>query len=118
VELYQGNTPRRKGAASLRFRDIVARAEAGESRARATLERVGQSLGVGIGNIMCGLGVPQVVVSGRIVRGWKFIQGPLREMVGRSMAGRLANAQSNPVRCPDRASEAPSKLRSRAICLV
>ena len=75
---------------------LVARAEAGESRAQATLRRVGQSLGIGIGNIICGLGVPQVVVSGRIVRGWKFIQKPVREAVGRTMAGRLAQWSVEP----------------------
>jgi predicted NBD/HSP70 family sugar kinase len=96
VELYLGNSPRLKGRDSLRFRDVVARAEAGELRARSTLQRVGQSLGVGIGNIICGLGVPQVVVSGRIVRGWKFIQEPLREVVGRTMAGRLARWSVEP----------------------
>ena len=90
VELYLGNSSRVKGRSPLRFRDIVARAEAGEQRAQATLARVGQSLGIGIGNIICGLGVPQVVVSGRIVRGWKFIQKPLCDVVGRTMAGRLA----------------------------
>jgi predicted NBD/HSP70 family sugar kinase len=97
VELYLGNNSQRlKGRSSLRFRDVVARAETGEVRARATLERVGQSLGIGIGNIICGLGVPQVVVSGRIVRGWKFIQEPLREAVGRTMAGRLAKWSVDP----------------------
>lgn len=90
VELYLGNSPRLKGRSTFRFRDVVARAEAGEVRAQATLDRVGQSLGVGIGNIICGLGVPQVVVSGRIVRGWKFIKKPLRDVVAQTMAGRLA----------------------------
>lgn len=97
VELYLANNSQRlKDRTSLRFRDIVARAEAGDGRARATLERVGQSLGIGIGNIICGLGVPQVVVSGRIVRGWKFIQEPVREAVGRTMAGRLAKWSVDP----------------------
>lgn len=96
VELYLGNSPRLQSRDSLRFRDVVARAETGELRARSTLQRVGQSLGVGIGNIICGLGVPQVVVSGRIVRGWKFIQEPLREVVGRTMAGRLARWSVEP----------------------
>lgn len=96
VELYQGNRARRNGSEALRFRDLVARAEAGESRARATLERVGQSLGVGIGNIICGLGVPQVIVGGRIVRGWKFIEEPLNDVIGRTMAGRLAKWSVEP----------------------
>lgn len=90
VELYRGQRPQTEGRPSILFRDVVSRAEAGELRAKATLERVGESLGIGIGNIICGLGIPQVVVSGRIVRGWQFIKAPLREAVGRTMAGRLA----------------------------
>ncbi|PYS77107.1 MAG: hypothetical protein DMF66_11125 [Acidobacteria bacterium] len=68
----------------------MARAEAGEARARATLARVGGYLGIGIANLISGLGVSRVVVSGRLVHGWKFISGPLHEAIGRSMAGRLA----------------------------
>jgi predicted NBD/HSP70 family sugar kinase len=96
VELYLANSPRLRGRSSLRFRDIVARAEAGEVRAQSTLERVGESLGIGIGNIICGLGVSQVVLSGRIVRGWKFIKEPLREAVAKTMAGRLAKWSVEP----------------------
>ena len=58
----------------LRFVDIVAREEAGETRAQVTLERIGDYLGIGIGNIISGLGIGQIVVSGRIVFGWKFIE--------------------------------------------
>jgi glucokinase len=67
----------------------VARAEAGEPRARAVLGRVGEYLGLGIGNVIGGLGVARVVVGGRIVRGWKFIREPLHEALARTMAGRL-----------------------------
>jgi len=90
VELYLGSRAQARDRASIRFRDIVARAEAGELRARATLARVGQSLGIGIGNIICGLGIGQVVISGRIIRGWKFIEQPVRAAVDGTMAGRLA----------------------------
>src|SRR5258708_31057411 len=96
AKLYMGNNLRLKGRSSFRFRDIVARAEAGEVRALATLERGGQSLGIGIGNIICGLGVSQVVVGGRIVRGWKFIKKPLRDVVAQTMAGRLAKWSVEP----------------------
>jgi len=96
VELYLGNGPRVKGRSLLRFRDVVTRAEAGEERAQATLERVGQSLGIGIGNIICGLGVSQVVLSGRILRGWKFIQKPLRAVVAQTMGGRLVKWSVEP----------------------
>jgi predicted NBD/HSP70 family sugar kinase len=89
VALYTGERAAWKGRAP-RFVEIVARAEAGEGRARSTLERVGGYLGIGIANLISGLGVSRVVVSGRLVHGWKFMRGPLHEAVGRSMAGRLS----------------------------
>jgi glucokinase len=72
------------------FVEVVARAEAGERRAQATLEGVGEYLGIGIANVISGLGVARVVVSGRIVYGWKYLEGSLRQAVRRTMAGRLA----------------------------
>lgn len=88
VSLYMGERAAWKGRAP-KFVEIVARAEAGEGRARATLERLGGYLGVGVANLIGGLGIPRVVVSGRLAHGWKFMSGPLREAVGRSMAGRV-----------------------------
>jgi predicted NBD/HSP70 family sugar kinase len=89
--LYAGDRFQIRGEAPPRFVEVVARAEAGELRARATLERVGEFLGIGIGNVISGLGVSRVVVSGRVVHGWSFIKQPLRNAVAGSMAGRLAN---------------------------
>ncbi|PYS81936.1 MAG: hypothetical protein DMF67_14820 [Acidobacteria bacterium] len=89
VSQYMGDRAMMRSRAP-RFLEIVARAEAGEARARATLARVGGYLGIGIANLISGLGVSRVVVSGRLVHGWKFISGPLHEAIGRSMAGRLA----------------------------
>jgi predicted NBD/HSP70 family sugar kinase len=90
VALYTGERAAWKGREP-RFVEIVARAEAGEVRARSTLERVGGYLGIGVANLISGLGVSRVVVSGRLVHGWRFMSGPLHEAVGRSMAGRLSN---------------------------
>ena len=90
VALYTNERAAWKGRAP-RFVEIVARAEAGEDRARSTLERVGGYLGIGVANLISGLGVSRVVVSGRLVHGWKFMSGPLHEAVGRSMAGRLSH---------------------------
>jgi hypothetical protein len=42
------------------------------------------------------LGVAHVVVSGRLVFGWKFIEKPLHEAVARTMVGRLANWSIEP----------------------
>jgi len=89
--LYAGERASGGGEGLMRFVQIVARAEAGELRAQATLQRVGKYLGIGIGNLITGLGVSQVVVSGRIVHGWKFVHKSLREAVSATMAGRLSN---------------------------
>jgi len=91
ASLYENERTSARGETPLRFVEIVARAEAGESRAQATLERVGEYLGIGISNVITGLGVSRVVVSGRIVHGWKFVQKSLNEAVAGTMAGRLSN---------------------------
>jgi len=96
VELYKGNSPRVTLRSSLRFIDVVSRAFAGERRAQMTLERVGTHLGIGIGNVICGVGIPHVVVSGELVHGWKFIEGPARAAIGMSMAGRLSDWSLEP----------------------
>lgn len=72
-----------------RFIEIVERAEAGEIRAQRTLERLGEYLGIGIANVIMGIGIPHVIISGRLVYGWKYIHPPLREAIGKSMIGRI-----------------------------
>ena len=89
ASLYLGEST--KGETPPRFVEIVARAEAGELQALTTLERIGEYLGIGIGNVITGLGVSQVVVSGRIVHGWKFVQRSLQSALAGTMAGRLSN---------------------------
>ena len=91
AKLYAGERRHAGGGGPLRFVDIVARAEAGEARAQVTLKRTGDYLGIGIGNIISGLGIPRIVVSGRMVLGWKFIEKSLHEAVARTMLGRLAS---------------------------
>jgi predicted NBD/HSP70 family sugar kinase len=78
-------------AAPPRYVEIVDRAAAGEIRAQKTLERLGEYLGIGIANVITGLGVSQVILSGRIVYGWKFIREPLRKAIGQSMVGKLSD---------------------------
>jgi predicted NBD/HSP70 family sugar kinase len=94
--LYTGDRVQLGGQTPPRFVEIVARAEGGELRARRTLERLGEYLGIGIANVITGLGVSRVIVSGRLVYGWKFISGPLHEAVGQSMAGRISGWSVEP----------------------
>lgn len=91
ASLYTGDRANLGGVAPPRFIQIVERAEAGEIRAQRTLEKLGEYLGIGIGNMIMGLGVPHIIVSGRLVYGWKYIKAPLFEAVGKSMAGKLAD---------------------------
>ncbi|HEY9502992.1 MAG TPA: hypothetical protein VIR01_15260, partial [Pyrinomonadaceae bacterium] len=59
-------------------------------RAVVTLERVGSHLGIGIANVICGLGVPNIVLSGELVHGWQFIEASVRSAIGMSLCGRLS----------------------------
>ena len=89
--LYTGDRASFGNTKPPRFIEIVARAEAGEIRAQKTLEKIGEYLGIGIANVIMGIGVHQVIVSGRLVYGWKFIKQPLREAVERSIVGKSSD---------------------------
>jgi len=94
--LYAGDRLHFRGSDPPRFREVVSRAESGEIRAQRTLEQIGEYLGIGISNVISGLGVNNVVVSGRVVYGWKFIAPSLREAIARTMVGRLTNWSVEP----------------------
>jgi predicted NBD/HSP70 family sugar kinase len=96
ASLYMGDRVQLGSTRALRYVQIVERAEAGELRARATLERMGGYLGIGIANVITGFGVQRVILSGRIVYGWKFIRDSLYQAVGQSMAGKLAEWSVEP----------------------
>ena len=87
ASLYTGDRPLRPGETLPRFVEIVAKAENGEVRARRTLEKIGEYLGIGIANVIMGSGVPRVMISGRLVYAWQFIEAPLREAISRSVVG-------------------------------
>lgn len=91
ASLYAGEGSSANAGMPLRFVEIVARAEAGDLQALTTLDRIGEYLGIGISNVITGVGVSQVVVSGRIVHGWKFIERSLQAAVAGTMAGRLSH---------------------------
>ena len=89
AELYVGDRPRRGSEAMPRFSEIVTRAENGEIRAKKTLEKIGEYLGIGIANVIMGIGIPRVIISGRLVYGWKFIEKPVRQAIEKSIVGKL-----------------------------
>ncbi len=88
--LYAGDRPQARDK-QLRFVEIVGRAEGGETRARRTLEKIGHYLGIGIANVIMGIGISHVVVSGRLVYGWNHIKEPLREAIKKSIVGKTAD---------------------------
>jgi len=76
-----------------RFVEVVARAETGETRAQKTLGKIGEYLGIGIANVIMGIGVQQVIVSGRLVYGWKMAKISRMVETGRlSLAVLLPNS--------------------------
>lgn len=89
ASLYLGDRPPRAGESVPRFVEIVAKAEAGDIRSKRTLEKIGDYLGIGLANVIMGIGIPRVVISGRLVYGWKFIEKPMREAIGRSIVGKF-----------------------------
>lgn len=89
ASLYMGDRPPRGGETIPRFVEIVSKAENGDIRSRKTLEKIGDYLGIGIANVIMGVGVPRVIISGRLVYGWKFIKGPLNEAIERSIIGKI-----------------------------
>ncbi|HEY2867373.1 MAG TPA: ROK family protein [Pyrinomonadaceae bacterium] len=87
ASLYLGDRPPARGEAVPRFVEIVAKANVGDMRSRRTLEKIGDYLGIGIANVIMGIGIPRVIISGRLVYGWKFIEGSMKEAIKRSMIG-------------------------------
>ena len=89
ASLYLGDRPLRPNETLPRFIEIVSKAENGEIRAQRTLEKIGDYLGIGIANVIMGVGIPRVIISGRLVHGWSYIEKPLREAISRSIVGRI-----------------------------
>lgn len=87
--LYLGDRRLRPGETLPRFVEIVGKAENGDTRSQRTLEKIGDYLGIGIANVIMGTGVPRVIISGRLVYGWKFIAAPLNDAIRRSIVGNI-----------------------------
>lgn len=90
ASLYLGDRPPARGESVPRFVEIVSKAENGDNRSRRTLEKIGDHLGIGIANVIMGVGIVRVIISGRLVHGWKFINRPMNEAIRRSIIGNVA----------------------------
>ena len=89
ASLYLGDRPPSRGENVPKFVEIVSKAEVGDIRSRKTLEKIGDYLGIGIANVIMGIGIPRVIISGRLVYGWKFIEEPLNNAIRRSIIGKI-----------------------------
>jgi len=74
------------------FRELVDRALAGESGAKAALVETARYLGVGISNLVVGFSPEAVVVGGEIARAWPFIESALTETIEHSVRRGLPSA--------------------------
>ena len=88
ASLYTGDRPLRPGDTMPRFVEIVSKAKNGEIRAQRTLEKIGDYLGIGIANVIMGVGIPRVIISGRLVYGRDLIHEPLIKAIERSIIGK------------------------------
>jgi len=88
ASLYLGDRPPARGESVPRFVEIVSKAENGDVRSRRTLEKIGDYLGIGVANVIMTVGIPRVIISGRLVYGWKFIKDPMNEAIRRSIIGK------------------------------
>lgn len=89
ASLFLGGRPPAKGESIPRFVEIVSKAEVGDTRSRRTLEKIGDYLGIGIANVIMGIGIGRVIISGRLVFGWQFIEEPMKEAIRRSIVGKV-----------------------------
>jgi len=96
ASLYLGDRPPARGESIPRFNEIVSKAGNGDIRSRRTLEKIGDHLGLGIANVIMGIGIPHVIISGRLVNGWEFIREPIMASVKRSVIRRQDNLLIQP----------------------
>lgn len=89
ASLYWGDRPPLRGETKPRFVEIVSKARVGDVRSRRTLEKIGDYLGIGIANVIMGIGISRVIISGRLVYGWEFIEEPLNAAIRRSIIGKI-----------------------------
>lgn len=73
----------------LSINQVIKLANQGDERAVAAIIETAQFLGIGISNLVVGLGPQAVVISGRIIRIWNLISGELKQIIEKSVQGGL-----------------------------
>lgn len=96
ASLYLGDRPPARGESVPRFYEIVSKAENGDIRSRRTLEKIGENLGLGLANVVMGIGIPRVIISGRLVGGWKFFRDTMNASLERSVIARFDEVTVEP----------------------
>lgn len=78
---------RTKGAAPMRFEDLVSLADNGDERAGAALDEMGRWLGIGLAALVTGLAPEVVAIVGEVTGAWDRV-GPIvtREVKARGLA--------------------------------
>lgn len=68
------------------FEDILHLSEQGDVKARETLDKMAESLGIGLAALIMTLSPEIIVVIGEITRAWKTIEPALRKYIDRQLA--------------------------------
>jgi predicted NBD/HSP70 family sugar kinase len=94
--------------------DVIARARAGEERAKAAIHETARYLGVGIASIINALNPSQIFVGGEIAAAWSDIEPAIREAIQSRVL--TAAGAATPI-IPEPASEHP-RLRGAAALIA
>lgn len=94
----------------LTIHDVIARARAGEERARTALQETARYLGIGIAGIINALNPSQIFVGGEISAAWSDIEPVVREALSTRVL--TAGGAATPI-IPDPATDFP-RLRGAA----
>lgn len=97
----------------LTIMDVIARAKAGEDRARAALQETARYLGIGLASVINALNPAQIFVGGEIAAAWSDLEPVIREGIRNRVL--TAGGAATPI-TPEPASDHP-RLRG-AIALV
>ena len=103
-ELSATNTRRVLAESGLTINDVIARARAGEERARAALQETARCLGLGLAMIINALNPAQIYIGGEITAAWEDLAPTIKEAI---RARALTDAGAATPIIPEPASDHP-----------